>query len=96
MTEFGVRRALGATEGAILALVLKRSVLLAMLGAAVGLPLAAAGAGVMGALLFGVRPLDRATLVAAPAAVFLLVLAASWQPARCGMRIDPARALRRD
>jgi putative ABC transport system permease protein len=94
--EFGVRRALGATEGAILALVLKRALVLAAAGAAVGLPLAALGAGLMRALLFGVQPLDPATLAASPAAVFLLVLAASWQPARRAMRIDPARALRCD
>ena len=92
--EFGVRRALGATERDIAALVLKRAVLLAAVGAALGLPLAASGAGLLQALLFGVQPLDPWTFAVVPLTVLLLVLGASWQPARQALRADPANALR--
>jgi predicted permease len=92
--EFGVRRALGADEADIAAIVLKRALLLGAAGVAVGMPLAASGAGLLRAMLFGVRPLDPWTFGTVPIAVLLIVLAASWQPARRALRIDPAHALR--
>lgn len=92
--EFGVRRALGADESHIVGLVMKRALLLAAAGAAVGIPLATAGVGLLRTMLFGVQPVDPATFVAVPVIMLALVLAASWQPARRALRIDPARALR--
>jgi ABC-type lipoprotein release transport system permease subunit len=41
-----------------------------------------------------VQPLDPATFVAVPIVVLLVVLGASWQPARRALRVDPASALR--
>jgi len=92
--EFGVRRALGADESHIVALVMKRGFWLAAAGAAIGVPLAAIGVGLLRTMLFGVQPLDPATFVAVPLVVLVVVLGASWQPARRALRVDPASALR--
>jgi putative ABC transport system permease protein len=92
--EFGVRRALGATERHVMALVLRRGVVLAAFGIALGLGGAALSARFMRALLFGITPADPWSYAGAAALVFGVVLAASWQPVRRALRIDPARALR--
>lgn len=92
--EFGVRRALGADERHILTFVLRRAAALAIAGLATGLPLAALGVGLLQTLLFGIRPLDPLTFVLAAGGTFVLVIAASWQPARRALAIDPAEALR--
>jgi predicted permease len=92
--EFGVRRALGAGEGHIVRLVLGRAFRLAAAGTLIGVPLAATGVGLLRTMLFGVQPLDPATFVAVPIVVLLVVLGASWQPARRALRVDPASALR--
>jgi putative ABC transport system permease protein len=92
--EFGLRRALGATESDIVRLVLRRALGLGLAGVLLGLPLAAAGAGLLRSLLFGVEARDVTTFIAVPVLVVAVVVAASWQPVRRALHIDPARALR--
>lgn len=92
--EFGVRRALGADERHILAFVLRRAASLAVIGLSIGLPLAALGVRLLQTLLFGVRPLDPTTFVLAAGSTLVLVLGASWQPARRALAVDPAEALK--
>jgi ABC-type lipoprotein release transport system permease subunit len=48
------------------------------------------------AWLFGVEPLDPATLAASAGALLLLTVAAAWLPARAAIRIEPSAALRAD
>jgi ABC-type antimicrobial peptide transport system permease subunit len=60
------------------------------------LGIAAAGARLLGTLLFGVEPLDAATFAAAAVFIMATGLAAAWLPARHALAIDPARALRAD
>jgi len=95
-TEFGVRRALGATERHILALVMRRGLLLAGVGTLAGLVGAALGARLMQSLLYGITAADPTSYVAAAALILTIVLAASWLPVRRAVQIDPARALRVD
>ena len=92
--EFGVRRALGAGEGQIVVLATRRAAGLAGAGLLLGLGIAAAAAALLRAALFGVHPLDPAAYTSATALVILVVIAASWIPARRALQIDPARALR--
>jgi putative ABC transport system permease protein len=93
--DFGVRRALGATTGDVLRLVVSSALKVVTAGAVVGLLLAAASGRLIGSVLFGVHPLDFVTfagvtlLVAATAA--LSIAGPAWRAAR----IDPAEALRR-
>jgi ABC-type lipoprotein release transport system permease subunit len=44
--------------------------------------------------IFGVGATDPLALAAAPAALVLVALAASWAPARRAARVDPVVALR--
>jgi putative ABC transport system permease protein len=92
--EFGVRRALGATTGDVLRLVIANAVRVVGAGMAIGLILSAIGGRFIESLLFGVRPLDLSTFVAVTVvlgvAAALSVLGPAWRVAR----IDPAVALR--
>ena len=60
--EFGIRLALGSSVKALVTIVIRESVLLAGVGAAVGLVGVAAVTRAIGQLLYGVRPLDGVTL----------------------------------
>ena len=92
--EFGIRRALGAGEGHIVRLVTVRATVLAAIGTAAGAVTAATVAGWLRAALFGIHPLDPASYGAATALVAMVVLAASWAPARRAIHVDPSRTLR--
>jgi predicted permease len=94
--EFGIRRALGAHGRSIVWLVTRRAAVLASVGLVIGLGGAAAGSRLLGAVLFGLEPIDPGSYAAAVALVIVVVVAASWAPARRALRIDPARALRVD
>jgi predicted permease len=92
--EIGVRQALGADSGSILALVLMEGLRTAGFGTALGLLAALALARSLQSLLFGVTTHDP-TVFAGVAAVLLLVAAAAcFIPARRATKIDPMVALR--
>ena len=92
--EIGVRMALGAQRSQVLALVLRKGLLLTAIGVVLGLAAAAAGSRLLQGLLFGVTPLD-ATTFAAVSVMFIAVAAlASYLPARRATKVDPMIALR--
>ena len=94
--ELGIRLALGAPAGRVLAAVVGRGLGLALAGAGLGMLAALVLGGTLRGLLFGVHPTDPLVLLAAPA--FLLVVAglASYLPARRATAVDPMIALRTD
>jgi ABC-type antimicrobial peptide transport system permease subunit len=92
--EIGVRRAIGASDGAVLRLVIGGGFRLVALGLALGLAGAVATTRFLGSLLFGVTPTDPATLGVTAVTVALVVLAGSALPARRAARVDPVIALR--
>ena len=92
--EIGIRMALGAQRGDIVALVGRQGALLVAGGAVLGLPAAAASTRVLDSLLFGVTVFDRLTFVAGPLVLIAVALAACWLPARRATRINPMDALR--
>ncbi len=92
--EIGVRLALGATRSEVFRLVLGRGVLLAGLGAAVGVAAAFFLTRVMESLLFAVSRTDPITFVAVPLGLLAIAALACWTPARRAMRVDPVVALR--
>jgi putative ABC transport system permease protein len=92
--EIGIRAALGATPSHVLALVLRRTVWLTMVGIAAGLLCALALTRVLTSLLYGVRATDAATFIAVAGMLFGVTLLASYIPARRALRIDPLEALR--
>lgn len=94
--EFGVRLALGASSRQILRLVAGEGLVLTAIGAVAGLAGAAGAARVLRGLLYGVGPLDPATLAGVTGLVVVLAIAACVKPAWTAATVDPARALRAD
>jgi putative ABC transport system permease protein len=93
-TEMGVRVALGATASDVRSLVLGEGLRLAGLGATIGLASAVAATRLLRGLLFGVQPLDPASLLAAALLVVGVSALASYIPARRATRVDPVSMLR--
>jgi ABC-type antimicrobial peptide transport system permease subunit len=92
--EIGVRVALGAERGAVLNLVLRQGVLLAIVGAAIGLIAAVALSRLIASLLYQVSPHDPRIFVLAPLTLMVIALAATLIPALRATRVDPMEALR--
>jgi putative ABC transport system permease protein len=92
--EIGIRLALGAPPPAVLSLVARRGVGLALAGTAAGLLGALALSRLLRGLLFGVGPSDPVTFAAAPLILVAVALVASYLPARRAARVDPMIALR--
>ena len=92
--EIGVRVALGASTGSVVAMVVRRGATLALVGIAIGTALAFAGAGVMRRLLFGIPPHDRVTFATIALILAVVGIVAAWLPARRAARVDPLTALR--
>jgi putative ABC transport system permease protein len=92
--ELGVRIALGARAPHVWWLVTRRTLLQVGLGTMLGLAGAIGAGQLLQGLLTGVGSRDPFTLVAVPALMFVVALAACIIPARRAMRLDPAAALR--
>lgn len=92
--EIGVRMALGAERGRVLGLVLRQGLATALPGLVIGIVAAAMLSRMLGALLYGVEPLDVATFVAVPVMLLVVTLLALAVPARRATRVDPVVALR--
>jgi len=94
--EIGIRMALGAQPVQVIALVLRKGLILTGVGIAIGLAGAAAGARALQSLLFGITPLDPATFAGVSLAFAVVAIAASYLPARRATAVDPMAALRGD
>jgi putative ABC transport system permease protein len=94
--EIGIRIALGATRAKVIALVLRRSLIVTTIGIAVGLALAAAVTRYLEGMLFGLTPLDPITFVAVSALFAAVTLLAAFLPARRATVADPLEALRHE
>jgi ABC-type antimicrobial peptide transport system permease subunit len=92
--EIGVRMALGAQIADVLKLVLKRAILLALIGIGFGIVGAVALTRYLTTLLFGVKPIDVVTFVGVAIVLAVVVLVACLVPARRAAKIDPLEALR--
>jgi predicted permease len=92
--EIGVRVALGATPGSVLAMVLRDGLILVALGLLVGGPAALASARLVQGRLFGVSTHDPIAIVAAMALMIAVAGAGAMVPARRAANLDPVAALR--
>ena len=92
--EIGVRGAIGATQGQIVALILRQGLVKAGLGMAIGLAGALVMARVMESLLYEVRPRDPLIFTTVAFVLLGVALLASWLPARRAAKVDPMVALR--
>jgi predicted permease len=92
--EIGVRSALGATRGRIVAQILRESVALAAIGVVLGLVIAIAAGGALAPLLYQISPRDPVVLTVVTVTLLLAAAAAGIVPASRAARIDPSAALR--
>jgi predicted permease len=93
-SEFGIRMALGATPLRIIRPILKRAIMLASVGLAVGLPPTLFLTRLIRSNLYGVTPFDPGTISVAVALLMTVVLVAAWIPVWRATRVDPMVALR--
>ncbi len=102
--EIGIRAALGAARLEIAGLVLRESLKVTLAGLTLGtfcafavtrfFPTTGVGWSGSGIFLYGVSRTDTLTYLSAAALLTIVVIAASWVPARRAMKVDPMVALR--
>ena len=92
--ELGIRMALGASRGDVLILVMRQGMMLAGIGAGIGILGSLLLSRVMRSVLFGVRATDPVTFLVGALGLMIVVMVASYLPARRAMRVDPMMALR--
>jgi putative ABC transport system permease protein len=94
MGEIGLRMALGAEGRDVRRMVMRRSLMLAMAGAAAGSAAAFWLLRNLAPLLYRVEPTDARTFVGVAFLLVAVALLAGYLPARRASRIDPLAALR--
>ncbi|HEV3469700.1 MAG TPA: ABC transporter permease [Pyrinomonadaceae bacterium] len=92
--EIGIRMALGALPREVRRMILRESLVLVLVGVAVGLPATLAATRLVSALLYGLTPGDPVSLGLAALSLVGVALAAGYVPARRASRVDPMVALR--
>ena len=94
--EIGIRVALGAESSDILALIVRRGLMLTLIGAGIGLLIALALMRALQSLLFGVSATDPLTFSVIATVLIIVALLASYFPARRATKVDPIVALRNE
>jgi len=92
--EIGVRMALGAQPLHVLRLIFGQSLMMLLIGTAIGLAGAFALTRLMSTLLFGVTATDPLTYVSVVGILTFVALLACYIPARRAAKVDPLIALR--
>jgi ABC-type antimicrobial peptide transport system permease subunit len=92
--EIGIRVALGAQHGEVRRMFVRYGLVLASVGVAIGLGVAASLTRFMTSLLFEVSPLDPITYVAVSMVLITTALLAAYLPARRASLVDPTVSLR--
>ena len=94
--EFGVRLALGATAGRLVATVLRDGAAIVVPALAIGIPAALATSRLLASQLYGVDARDPWTLSSVAVLLSVVAMGAAFRPARLASRIDPMALLRHE
>jgi macrolide transport system ATP-binding/permease protein len=92
--EIGVRMALGAERGKVTAMILRGALIQAVIGLAIGVPIAWLCVRFVESQLYEVKGIDAAVLVGSVVTLVVASSLAGFIPARRAASIDPAKALR--
>lgn len=92
--EIALRAALGATPAEAFRLILVQGLIVTVIGLAIGATVAAASAGYLRSLLYGVSSHDAVTFVVVAAVMLVMAMAACLLPAMRAVRVDPILALK--
>ncbi len=92
--EFGIRMALGAQHGAIVSMVVKRTLWTTVIGIAAGLALAFGATRVLSAFLYGVSTLEPVIYAAVAVGLLAVAQLACYMPARSAGKVSPMVTLR--
>jgi len=93
-SEIGIRMALGATRGSVIATVMRAALFQILIGLVIGIPAALYAGKLMESMLFGVGRYDWMALVGAPLILVVCGVTAGFIPARRAASIEPMQALR--
>jgi putative ABC transport system permease protein len=94
--ELGIRLVIGADVSQIRGLVIRRGLMLAAIGVATGLVIAALAADLLSSMVFGISPTDLPTFAVSGAGMLALAIVACWIPARRAASVSPVEILRGD
>lgn len=94
--EFGIRMALGSTQGGILRMVLRQGLLFVGAGLGVGIVLAMFGGSLVNSFLYGVKPVDWWTYAGVAIALVLVGCLSTLAPALRASSVEPMIALREE
>lgn len=94
--EIGIRVAIGARKGNVLAFVTRRAAVTLAVGTVCGVFAALLAAKLFSSVLYGISPKDPTTYAIGIALMSLIALLACVLPARRALAIDPASALREE
>ena len=92
--EIGIRMALGASQARVQLGVIRKTMLLALIGIVTGIVASFVTANLIASLLFGIPATDRATFVSMILLLLFVALFAGYIPARRASRVNPMIALR--
>ena len=92
--EIGIRMALGARQGEVLKMMVRRGLVLAMVGVGIGLVGGLATTRWMASLLYGVASSDYLTFILVAVLLPCVAALASYLPARRASRVNPIEALK--
>jgi putative ABC transport system permease protein len=86
--------ALGAGRAQVLGIVMRQTMIVVTIGAAIGFGLALAASRLIAGLLFGIPPSDPLAIGSALAVLMAVAFGAAYVPARRATQLDPTQALR--